>query len=261
MFWKVWKASFTTGSRRVPMPLVASQKTWVLKSILSDMGAAKVASDLATSSAASTCSFSPKRASLTHAPIKSSASFRNGKKAEKLVAWSCLMGLHKCRSNVIVLSAAPLVGKPNILACNDCSSSKLFKLFSNGGVCSWPSTSITWLPCCGQKLNPPGATYPCFPRGSAELNMMPIHSSTAQRLASDARSRMSTSSAAVDVTDATFICVPRLQPSMRCRVALLRSLHSGEPASVKCDLDGGMFAPSSADGANAQPSKLRVCKA
>mmetsp|Transcript_134218 Transcript_134218/g.388522 ORF Transcript_134218/g.388522 Transcript_134218/m.388522 type:complete len:222 (+) Transcript_134218:2311-2976(+) len=46
---------------------------------------------------------------------------------------------------------------------------------------------------------------------------------------------------------------------MRCRVALLRSLHSCDPASVRCAFEGGMPALSSAAGDNTQPNSVCVC--
>mmetsp|Transcript_61933 Transcript_61933/g.134185 ORF Transcript_61933/g.134185 Transcript_61933/m.134185 type:complete len:238 (+) Transcript_61933:2279-2992(+) len=46
---------------------------------------------------------------------------------------------------------------------------------------------------------------------------------------------------------------------MRCLVARRRSAHSEEPASVRCDCDGGMAAASSAVGAKAQPKRESTC--
>mmetsp|Transcript_88359 Transcript_88359/g.286068 ORF Transcript_88359/g.286068 Transcript_88359/m.286068 type:complete len:310 (-) Transcript_88359:7-936(-) len=70
---------------------------------------------------------------------------------------------------------------------------------------------------------------------------------------------MSASSAAWDCALATFICVPRCRPSIFCRVARRRSAHSEEPASVRCDCEGGMRLASSAEGERAQPMSVPVC--
>jgi len=219
----------------------------------------KPVSVFARAVAAYICSFSPNRASFCQLPRRSGTSSRI-EECRYLRSFGSINWLAEMEQQCESIQCCPAGGKA-VNSSLECLQHQEVLQRALKRWCFIVTQHINrcW-PNCGHILNPSGATYPCFPRTSADVRTAPNHSSTARRGTSPERTRTSTRSAVCACAPRSFCWVPRCKLSSRALVALLTSDHSGEPASLWCTRDGGERPLSSAVGETAQPIRVFICR-